>query len=451
MAMPRRAALAALLLITHAAAFTAPRSRAPSLTTARAAAPPVQAFEAFEAAAIVGGAVKLVEGLLKGGGARGETLAAITELVEPLDVLAIALLYAVATPKGLAARASAVARRAAGPLRRGLADDEEKRFRREFSLVRALGRPLRTLFCTWYPLFYAVDLGCAVCRQALGVPVPAFLQPVVAAVGYAFAGGLFVCGLKRVFLARSLSWARRQRARFDTLDRVASAACWALVWTLCLENVCARTGLNLQSVLAFGGVGSVVLGLACQTPLSNVVSGILVAVTDPFEVGDEVDLGDGRAGYIEKMGWYTTEMRGYDNRAITIPNAQIAEATTINYSRVHHQLLKTKLRLRRADAPRVDALVTDIRKTLAATDGAVDDRENKNAIRVYLEGYCPDTGSPEIDVECHYLGSDTDEFLEWREGVLLAIYDAVQRADCELTWKTSLEVRRQFADGVGDV
>ncbi|KAH8067090.1 mechanosensitive ion channel [Aureococcus anophagefferens] len=150
------------------------------------------------------------------------------------------------------------------------------------------------------------------------------------------------------------------------------------------------------------------------------------------------------------MGWYTTEMRGYDNRAITIPNAQIAEATTINYSRVHHQLLKTKLRLRRADAPRVDALVTDIRKTLAATDGAVDDRENKTRSRV-LEGYCPDTGSPEIDVECHYLGSDTDEFLEWREGVLLAIYDAVQRADCELTWKTSLEVRRQFADGVGDV
>ena len=67
MATLRRAAV--LLLMAHTAAFTAPRSRAPSLTTARAVAPAVEAFEAFEAAAIVGGAVKLVEGLLKGGGA----------------------------------------------------------------------------------------------------------------------------------------------------------------------------------------------------------------------------------------------------------------------------------------------------------------------------------------------------------------------------------------------
>ena len=123
----------------------------------------------------------------------------------------------------------------------------------------------------------------------------------------------------------------------------------------------------------------------------------------------------------------------------------------MNYSRVRHQLLKTKLRLRRADAPRVDALVNDLRATLLACDGAVDDRENRNAIRVYLVGYDEETGSPEIDVETHYLGSDTDLFLEWREKALLAVHDAVTRQGCELTWSTRLEIRRDFSEGVADV
>ena len=34
---------------------------------------------------------------------------------------------------------------------------------------------------------------------------------------------------------------------------------------------------------------------------------------------------------------YTTRVRGYDNRIITVPNSDIAATTTINYSRMRHR------------------------------------------------------------------------------------------------------------------
>ena len=88
--------LVGLVLAGGASAFApVPAARLrPALRAAglAAAAPPVEAFEAFEAAAIVRGAAKIVTRLATGGSGRAETMEALTELVEPLDVLAIAAL-----------------------------------------------------------------------------------------------------------------------------------------------------------------------------------------------------------------------------------------------------------------------------------------------------------------------------------------------------------------------
>jgi len=411
-------------------AFVAPAARPVVGRRQRAAvvAPALRAApapaEAFEAAAIVRGATRFVRRLAAGGGEKRRLVRATLELVEPVDVATIAVLYALVCEDGVLARA----RRARGP-----AD--------EFSLARALAGPARLLFCGVYPLFYAVDLACATLRAYGGVAVPRCAQPATAVCGYALTGGLLACRLKRYALARALPWARAHRARFDTLDRVGDAACWALAAALGLEALCLACDFRLASVLAFGGVGSLVLGLACQTPLANVVGGVIVAAVDPFDVGDEVDLGGDRAGYVAKMDWYTTTVRAYDNRVITVPNADIAAATTVNYSRMRHQRLATRLRLRRQDAGRVAALVADLRATLRAMPDATDDRAAGVALRVYLAGYDADTGGPEIDVEAHKRGGDTDDFLAWRERALLAVRAAVARQGCGLAHERDLVLR----------
>lgn len=398
-------------------AFVAP---APRVRLAPRAAVVAQPLEAFEAAAIVRGAVRVARRFASGKTPARQLVRTAMDLVEPVDIAVIAALYAIAAERGLGARLSRLTRRRRGGDRDAV------------SARRALGDTCRLLFCRLYPLFYAVDLACAVARAGFGARVPACLQPAVAVVGYSVAGGALACGLKRSLLARALPSTYDHRARFDTLDRVGDIACWGAAAVAGLEAICLQCGLQLASILAFGGVGSLVLGLACQTPLANVVSGVIVAVVDPFDVGDEVDFGDGNAGFVEGMSWYATTLRAYDERMITIPNANIAASNTINLSRMTHQRLTTKLRLRRADAARVQDVVADLRTTLRDIPDTCDELAGGRALRVHLGNWGSETGGPEIEIEAHYVGNDPDDFLAWQHTTLLATHDAIQRQDCAL-------------------
>ena len=51
-------------------------------------------------------------------------------------------------------------------------------------------------------------------------------------------------------------------------------------------------GLNLGSLLAALGVGSLVIGLALQEPLGNLFNGISLLMAQPFRKGDWIEIGD---------------------------------------------------------------------------------------------------------------------------------------------------------------
>ena len=75
----------------------------------------------------------------------------------------------------------------------------------------------------------------------------------------------------------------------QVLDRLGDIICWTFVAAGVLEKVTFHLGLALKSVLAFGGGGAVVLGLACQTPLENLVSGAAPEI-DAVDRADDLSL-----------------------------------------------------------------------------------------------------------------------------------------------------------------
>ncbi|KAJ1457790.1 Mechanosensitive ion channel-domain-containing protein [Pelagophyceae sp. CCMP2097] len=306
-----------------------------------------------------------------------------------------------------------------------------------------------------FPALYAFDVCCTLLRLARA-PVPRQLPWCVAALAYGACGSELLRALKRAGLARLLplqldkaaaaplskdefdaqrvSWSNR----LDTVDRIGDVVVWTASGLVLLEVLSVECGFALTSILAFGGVGSVVLGLACQTPLSNVVSGVLVALTNPFgarrRVGDEVLIGGGGSdelvGYVDQLGWYSTRLRGYDDRVIIIPNRLIDGRTAVNYSRMRHKRLNAELRLRPDDAPRVLDVVKKLRARIGTLPRVIDDRANNLALRVYLARYMD--SSPVIDVEVHWEGNNKDEFFAWRERALVVVKDAIEDAGCQL-------------------
>ena len=84
---------------------------------------------------------------------------------------------------------------------------------------------------------------------------------------------------------------------------------------------------NIVSVL---GVGSVAIGLAFQDIFENFVAGILILITQPFEVGDQIVYGD-YEGTIEHVHTRATYLRTYDGRRVVIPNADLfTNSVTVN-------------------------------------------------------------------------------------------------------------------------
>ncbi len=87
--------------------------------------------------------------------------------------------------------------------------------------------------------------------------------------------------------------------------------------------------------LASVGVVSVVVGLAAQSTLSNLVSGISLVLYRPFRIGDRVQVAaptGTEIGVVESIDLGYTTLRTADGRRLVIPNATIASQTSINLS-----------------------------------------------------------------------------------------------------------------------
>ena len=82
-------------------------------------------------------------------------------------------------------------------------------------------------------------------------------------------------------------------------------------------------------VLASSAVIGLVIGFASQRTIGNVVAGILIAVSQPLRLGDEVEV-EGTSGVVEEIGLTYTWIRTRDNDRLVVPNEKLASDTIRN-------------------------------------------------------------------------------------------------------------------------
>jgi small-conductance mechanosensitive channel len=119
---------------------------------------------------------------------------------------------------------------------------------------------------------------------------------------------------------------RRTRAR--TLLRLAMALVVALVGGIILWQFQA-TKDYASAAFASTAVVAVVIGLAAQGTLSNVVAGIVLAFSQPIRLGDRVSI-DGQAGVVEEIGLSYSRLRSDDGTSVEFPNALLAQKAIVS-------------------------------------------------------------------------------------------------------------------------
>lgn len=90
-------------------------------------------------------------------------------------------------------------------------------------------------------------------------------------------------------------------------------------------------GIPLTSFVTLLGSAGVAIGLALQGGLSNIAGGIIILIFKPFKVGDFIDTHTD-SGTVRTISLFYTTLVTPDNKVISIPNGNLANQSSVNYS-----------------------------------------------------------------------------------------------------------------------
>ena len=148
-----------------------------------------------------------------------------------------------------------------------------------------------------------------------------------------FAAVILVAGALAIKLlvaavGRAVEKSGRGNTLFATFAKnVTSKICWIIL----LVTVLGKLGVNIGPIIAGLGVTGFILGFAFQESLGNLASGLMIAVNQPFKIGDYVIVA-GLEGVVLKVDMMATELATADNKKIVIPNKSAWGAPITNFS-----------------------------------------------------------------------------------------------------------------------
>ena len=100
---------------------------------------------------------------------------------------------------------------------------------------------------------------------------------------------------------------------------------------LVLLIVLQQFGVQTTSLVTVLGASALAVGLALQGTLTNVASGIMLAIIRPYHIGDFVEI-NGREGTVIDLDLFFTRLRSPDEQIVMVPNGQATANPIVNHT-----------------------------------------------------------------------------------------------------------------------
>lgn len=159
---------------------------------------------------------------------------------------------------------------------------------------------------------------------------------------------------------------RERKKRYDktTVRAVCQISRIAAILIALLVYLQTRN-INISAVLAFGGAGGIVVGLAAKDLLANFFGGLMIYLDRPFSVGDWIRSPDREIeGYVETIGWRLTRIRTFSKRPLYVPNGIFSNISVENPSRMSNRQIRTRIGVRYDDASKLGTIVEEVEEML---------------------------------------------------------------------------------------
>tara|TARA_B100000214_G_scaffold371312_1_gene347437 strand:- start:1013 stop:2083 length:1071 start_codon:yes stop_codon:yes gene_type:complete len=191
-------------------------------------------------------------------------------------------------------------------------------------------------------------------------------------------------------------------------------------------------GLSISGLLAFGGVGGLVVGLAAKDLLSNFFGGLMIYFDRPFKVGEFIKSPDRNIeGIVESIGWRLTVVRTFSKNVLYIPNSAFSNIIVENATRMTNRRFNEVIGVRYEDMDNIPKIVTEIREFLKSQS----DIDQTNPPVVYFTSF--EASSCDIIVYAFTNTKDWREFLAVKEAILIKIANIISTNDSAIAFPTT--------------
>ena len=151
------------------------------------------------------------------------------------------------------------------------------------------------------------------------------------------AGIAIVAGIVLLRILRKLINARvrkknskRSLKQAETVRSLTSSIVSYLMYFLIVMSVLRIFGIDITSLLAVAGIGSIAIGFGAQSLVKDIISGLFLWTEGNLNVGDVVTIANCN-GRVESLSLRTTTLRATDGSLYAVPNGDIR--TVVSRSR----------------------------------------------------------------------------------------------------------------------
>lgn len=135
---------------------------------------------------------------------------------------------------------------------------------------------------------------------------------------------LLAASVKRIVMGGAGHWEVDHNSKV-LVSRLGYGGVWVLGAVVALGVL----GLDFATLVGTLGLTSVAIGFSLRDVLSNYFSGIILLVSRPFRLGDQIMIQD-YEGTVTQIQLRATTIKTYDGRTVYIPNQEVFNASIVN-------------------------------------------------------------------------------------------------------------------------
>ncbi len=133
--------------------------------------------------------------------------------------------------------------------------------------------------------------------------------------------------LRDLLIAKLLDRTSLKRGARQAIGTISRYVILFIGFILILQSA----GINLTAFNVLAGAVGIGIGLGLQNIANNFISGLIVLLERPIQVGDRIAV-DGEVGEVVTIGTRSTRIRTNDNIAIIVPNSKFITENVVNWS-----------------------------------------------------------------------------------------------------------------------